>query len=839
MKKLRYVLKDDNFVNRFITTGIYAEPQRFKKTILSGRVNEWLKKGFAIHENPCRKEFVAKRQEELPPYVDISQYEVGQETEVFGKKNRLRTYFPFGNVGYEESGFYYCPTYLRSYCYVELEAEEEEKAEFHLETCGGVTIWMDDEFITDYIPFTRNMVKSTSVVIPLAKGSNKLVVCLDDLAERDTDYYFRLQYRGTQKLHMALPVPETVDCEKVFRYEDILNQIYFEKETYLSEPVVLTLPFHEVQDDTIKLIISYGEFVEKMSNASRMDRISEYTLTPGQKQMTLLDAYDIVPGYYHFVFELSEGPIQIRRKVGNQVSWKEFLVRGSEDSLERKNEFLKTLMKYGSDNAYKAAAYFKQGVNCEKAEQIILEEIDGVKQRQDCSDFHFTTILYSYYKFGDKMSEKLKQEIEETALGYRYWIDEPGDDVMWFFSENHALLFHTCQFLAGRLFPDELFTNSQKMGTEVNHHGRELLDEWFDGFFNEFITEWNSSAYIPVDVHGLATIYNITDDTDELHQKAKRALDMICYSLAVNEHNNAVMTSFGRTYEKEMKGNYEAGTTALLYLFYNSGYLTRSGIGNISVALGDYEAPAEYRQYIELEEDENLIFENTQGFEQHVNLYLHKNNHVLLSTAVGFKPFQKGYQEHIMQATIDETAQVFINHPGESHPYGSGRPNFWSGNGVLPLGLQYKNFGILVYDIPETERIDYTHAYIPLSEFRQYSGREGSVVVAKNGAFIGVRALNGCTLQKNGPAAYREFISPGRKNIWLVKVVTADEYEDMNAFLDEMREISIEYQEGGSILIADGDNHFKIGPDQSFTLNGETVHNYPLPVEGRIRRERK
>lgn len=299
MKKLRYVLKDDNFVNRFITTGIYAEPQRFKKTILSGRVNEWLKKGFAIHENPCRKEFVAKRQEELPPYVDISQYEVGQETEVFGKKNRLRTYFPFGNVGYEESGFYYCPTYLRSYCYVELEAEEEEKAEFHLETCGGVTIWMDDEFITDYIPFTRNMVKSTSVVIPLAKGSNKLVVCLDDLAERDTDYYFRLQYRGTQKLHMALPVPETVDCEKVFRYEDILNQIYFEKETYLSEPVVLTLPFHEVQDDTIKLIISYGEFVEKMSNASRMDRISEYTLTPGQKQMTLLDAYDIVPGYYH------------------------------------------------------------------------------------------------------------------------------------------------------------------------------------------------------------------------------------------------------------------------------------------------------------------------------------------------------------------------------------------------------------------------------------------------------------------------------------------------------------------------------------------------------------
>ena len=36
-----------------------------------------------------------------------------------------------------------------------------------------------------------------------------------------------------------------------------------------------------------------------------------------------------------------------------------------------------------------------------------------------------------------------------AILGYRYWMDEPGNDVQWYFSENHALLFHTAAYLAG------------------------------------------------------------------------------------------------------------------------------------------------------------------------------------------------------------------------------------------------------------------------------------------------------------------------------------------------------------------------------------------------------
>ena len=30
----------------------------------------------------------------------------------------------------------------------------------------------------------------------------------------------------------------------------------------------------------------------------------------------------------------------------------------------------------------------------------------------------------------------------EAILGFRYWLDEPGNDVMWYWSENHVLCFH-------------------------------------------------------------------------------------------------------------------------------------------------------------------------------------------------------------------------------------------------------------------------------------------------------------------------------------------------------------------------------------------------------------
>lgn len=837
MKYLEYSLFKEGYVNRFLTAGVFTEVQQFDKATLSGRVNEWLKKGFAIHENPCRKEFIRKRQTQLPDCPVFDGALDGMMVEVFGQERPLVPYFPFGNTGVDASGFYYRPTYLRMFAYVILAAEAEEEAEFELETCGGVTIWVNGTFITDFAPFTRNMVKKTKIVLPLKEGDNRLVVCLDDLAERDTDYYFRLKRLGDAALIMRVPVREEVDESAIYRLEDMLDQVYFDKEAYISETVKLNIANPFAMPLPLTVVVSPGEFIEKMEGQETLVHAMEYELQPDQKTLDLFDSDEIPPGYCYFTECVEWQGISIKRKIGNQLVRKEFLEYHEESLEERKHHILEVIVRFAPENTYKAAALLKLGRETERAERILMEELPGVWARKDCSDFHFIIMVYIYHTFQERLSAKMVTALEEAMCGFRYWIDEPGDDVMWFFSENHALLFHCLQYLAGSYLPDHTFTNSGKCGSEVSQRGEVLLREWFDGFFEEFITEWNSNAYIPVDVLGLGTLYNLTEPGSEFHEKAKKALDMIFYSLRINAHKGAVMTSFGRSYEKEMKGNYNAGTTSLLYLAYGDGYLNRACNGCIPLALGGYEAPEEYRPYGRLREDQELTFMNTQGFEKHVNLYLYKNSCALLSTAVGFKPFSKGYQEHIVQAVIDELAQVFINHPGEAFPYGSGRPNFWAGNGVLPLAVQYRGTAILKYSIDEGERIDYTHAYIPISEFSRYLGEDGIIVLEKDGAYIGVKAQNGLAMQQEGPNRFREFMSEGRDNVWVVRVGKISEYGDLDSLLNAFKKIEIRSDETETMVTDENGNEFSVRGDYLLKVNGEPVYEYPLDVKGKLRLE--
>ncbi len=840
MKYLEYPLFAEGFVNRFLVTGVYTQIQQFTKTTLNGRVNEWLKKGFAIHENPCRKEFVAKRKEELPPCPDFCGIKHGAKITVFDQTSSMKLYFPFGNTGVDASGFYYQPTYLRMYAYTELWAEKGESVDFELETCGGLTLWVNDRLVTDFTPFTRNLVKKTVVSIPLLQGQNKVIVCLDDLAERDTDYYFRMKRLGDAALKLMLPVSEEAEETVLTGMERMLNAMSFDKEAYISETLKMNLsnPFDFPLD--LDVIIVPGEFIEKMQETWKMITTKHYSMEPGQKGLTLFETDEMPPGYYYFTVSLTYMGISMKRKIGNQLVRKEFLTYHESDVKVRKRHALETIIRFAPENTYKAAVLFQTEREYQRAESILLEELEGVRNRKDCSDFHFIIMLYIYHVFNNRISETLKTALEDVMVNYRYWIDEPGDDVMWFFSENHALLFHCCQYLAGSYLPDRIFTNSGRTGAEAKKRGEELLHQWFDEFFQEFITEWNSNAYIPVDVLGIGTLYNLTDKENPLHEKAKKALDMIFRSLAINAHKGAVMTSFGRTYEKEMKGNYNAGTTSLLYIAYNAGYLNRACIGYISLVLGDYEAPKEYRDYGIIEKGQELIFENTQGFEGHANLYLYKDSCGLLSTAVGFKPFQKGYQEHIMQAAIDEVAQAFVNHPGESFPYGSGRPNFWAGNGVLPLGVQYGDTGILRYRINEEERIDYTHAYIPISAFSRYKGEGGVLVLEKDGAYLAVKAFNGLIMQEEGPNRFREFISMGRNNVWIMRVGSMEEYGNLDGVFNAFQKIEITMEGEKTRVVDDRGDSYLVDEESLLRVNGETVYDYPLGVEGKITlREKK
>ena len=116
-------------------------------------------------------------------------------------------------------------------------------------------------------------------------------------------------------------------------------------------------------------------------------------------------------------------------------------------------------------------------------------------------------LLWWRKAYGDRLEAGLRERIDQAILGYRYWMDEPGNDVQWYFSENHALLFHTAAYLAGHLLPDALFARSGRIGREQSAVGAQRVRHWLDHFETWEMAEFNSAPYFPIDLKGLCALY--------------------------------------------------------------------------------------------------------------------------------------------------------------------------------------------------------------------------------------------------------------------------------------------------------------------------------------------
>ena len=101
-------------------------------------------------------------------------------------------------------------------------------------------------------------------------------------------------------------------------------------------------------------------------------------------------------------------------------------------------------------------------------------------------------------------------------------MDEPGNDVQWYFSENHALLFHTSAYLAGHLLPASTFVRSGRKGAEQSAVGATRVRAWLDHFEAWEMAEFNSAPYFPIDLKGLTALAALAPDAD-IAERARRA----------------------------------------------------------------------------------------------------------------------------------------------------------------------------------------------------------------------------------------------------------------------------------------------------------------------------
>lgn len=200
------------------------------------------------------------------------------------------------------------------------------------------------------------------------------------------------------------------------------------------------------------------------------------------------------------------------------------------------------------------------------------EAIAYVDARHDCSDFTVTGLLRLLYRYGDSpmLEARLRRDIESCVLGFKYWWDEPGEDGMCYWTENHQLLFHSCQLLAGQLFPDRLFGNAGCDGRTHVARATLRLRRWF-GWRRQFgFSEWLSNAYFDEDLAALLNLYDFAHDP-EIRRLAQQFIHLLLFEIGLHSFRGVLASTHGRTYPRMILGGRQEMTSSVAKLALGQG----------------------------------------------------------------------------------------------------------------------------------------------------------------------------------------------------------------------------------------------------------------------------
>ncbi len=174
----------------------------------------------------------------------------------------------------------------------------------------------------------------------------------------------------------------------------------------------------------------------------------------------------------------------------------------------------------------------------------------------DTTDFDMIALLNLWYRAdrGERLSPETREHMKGLILAFKYWYDEPQPagivDERWYWSENHQILFHTIEYLAGQAFPDETFTNDGMTGRDHMAHAQPLIEKWVEQRARYGFSEWYSNVYYQEDLEATVALAEFSDD-EALATRGAIASDLVLYDMASHTFDGAFGATHGRTYKKD------------------------------------------------------------------------------------------------------------------------------------------------------------------------------------------------------------------------------------------------------------------------------------------------
>ncbi|MAS35792.1 MAG: hypothetical protein CL610_17415 [Anaerolineaceae bacterium] len=226
-------------------------------------------------------------------------------------------------------------------------------------------------------------------------------------------------------------------------------------------------------------------------------------------------------------------------------------------------------------------------------ERPFREALDYLYSNSDCNDFTMGGLLRILYQYRESphISRELIADIEKAVLWFKYWWDEPNPDKRCYWTENHQIIFHADELLAGQLFPDAIFENDGKDGQYHIDHALHYIRRWLDFRIRFGISEWLSNNYFEEDLLALVNLHDFAQQPDIRHQ-AKLLIDTLMFEMALHTYRGVMGCSHGRTYPRLIKGarGEDASNTAKL-MFGMGMYNSPNMMGTMVLATSAYRCP--------------------------------------------------------------------------------------------------------------------------------------------------------------------------------------------------------------------------------------------------------
>lgn len=238
-------------------------------------------------------------------------------------------------------------------------------------------------------------------------------------------------------------------------------------------------------------------------------------------------------------------------------------------------------------------------------EGVIHAALDFIDARLDCADFVLHSILWMLYLHAENqqhgsnpqasrwlvLSDGLIERARRTTLNFKYFPNEPGIDSLCTWTENHYILYTSAAYLAGQLYPQQVFTNSGETGAQKMVLNRKRILRWLALRFHTGFSEWLSHVYYDEDLAALLSLLNFAADA-EIRDKSELVLNLLLFDMALNSFKGVFASTHGRAYENTKKWASNEGTTDTSKLLFGEGIF--SGFDNMSavaLALGRYRLP--------------------------------------------------------------------------------------------------------------------------------------------------------------------------------------------------------------------------------------------------------